>query len=201
MELYYRFQYEISWIETEFLDAQSKLITKFREKNYQTLAAEMAVIRLYDAWARFSRNLIIQSAAGKTTSASGRLLIRAKYIKNISDVVPYLISTYKKKKYEPSWAVPSECIDAVNRLNIQNKSTIINAFGSTNSPIEEIRLVRNFFAHRGEFSANSIRQSAWWQRNIDLDAMGLLYRQTYGGVSVFQRWIGKLEIVAMAAIQ
>jgi hypothetical protein len=112
----------------------------------------MSVIRLYDAWARYSRELIILSAWGNSVTLSGAVVPAV--VKRRSDVIPTLLATYtKRRQYEPKWASATECIDAASRLKIANLGTIAAALGATNSPAEEIRNVRNYYAHRRQGAA------------------------------------------------
>ena len=165
------------------------------------LSAEMAVIRLYDAWARFCRELVILSAGGAPHTANGIPVPRAPGIRGIKDVIPTLMQTYSRRRFEPGWARGSECIDAAVRLRINNLMTVQAAIGATNSPAEELRLVRNFFAHRSLSSAQEIYQQNWHPSGNRLNIENLTARMTTGGVTVMESWILNLQIVAEVAIQ
>src|SRR5260370_15756449 len=89
-----RLRLEAAWLEHEFLQA----VNNGRHRHTQ-LTAEMVVIRLHDAWARFCRELIILSAFGHTHTLSGVPLAPCSAaITSRNLVVPTLFSTYKKKK-------------------------------------------------------------------------------------------------------
>ena len=95
-----RLRLEMAWLCAEFKKAAS--VPTNRQSQ---LACEMAVIRLYDSWARFCRDAVIISAYGKTTTLSGTEL-RASSLSTItakSQVIPVLQSTFKKRPHEPDW--------------------------------------------------------------------------------------------------
>jgi hypothetical protein len=142
-----RLSSELAWLREEFLAASAS-----RRTRREQLAAEMAVIRLQDAWARFCRELIIMSASGNSVTLNGSVVPAV--IRKRSDVVPALLATYKKRRqYEPKWERAVDCIDAATRLKVANLGTLAAALGSTNSPADEIRHIRNFYAHRRQGAA------------------------------------------------
>ncbi len=165
------------------------------------LSAEMAVIRLHDSWARFSRELVICSAGGNGVTESGIHLPKAPNITGDGDVIPKLISTYKKRSNEPSWFSAKECIDAAKRLNVQNYQNILVSIGSSNSPSEDIRIVRNFYAHRCKNTAEKIRNRHWFDYKMRLRPEFILEFKVTGGISMFELWIIQLQAVAKSAIQ
>src|SRR4051812_28276184 len=85
---------------------------------------EMCVIALYDAWARFCRALVIASAADSPRTLKGNKIPRAPGIRRKADVIPSLLSTYGRRKFEPRWADATETIDAAKRIGIRNEQTI-----------------------------------------------------------------------------
>lgn len=193
-----RLRLESAWLQHEFLQA----VKNGRHRRTQ-LTAEMVVIRLHDAWARFCRELIILSAFGRTRTLSGVPLAPCSAaITSRSLVVPTLFSTYKKKKirFEPRWADATECINAGQRLLIRNLSTVAGALGAINSPAEDIRRVRNFYAHREKETArDAIATNAFSTRShpeiFDLAAY------TSGNVRVIESWVTNLVLVATSAAQ
>lgn len=138
---------EVTWLREEFHAASARTPAR-REQ----LTAEMAVIRMHDAWARYCRELVILSASGDTLTLSGVVVPAA--IKRRMDVIPTLLAAYPRKRwFEPKWASAAECIGAAKLLKIANLATLAGALGATNSPAEEIRNVRNYYAHRGQGTA------------------------------------------------
>lgn len=166
----------------------------------EQLACEMVVVRLYDAWARFCRELVIVSACGNATTRSGDLLSPAPKIRGRASVIPTLIATYPKRRYEPKWAIASECIDAAQRLKVVNLATISAALGCVSSPAKEIQTIRNFFAHRGDTTARLASDSGRFGAPGRPRVWGL-NSYTPGGRTVMESWVEELSVVAVAAIQ
>lgn len=187
---------ESLWLEKEFLWA----VASGRSRHTQ-LACEMAIIRLHDAWARFCRQLIILSAFGRTTTLGGVQLppcsstITKKHL-----VIPTLLSTYKKRSFEPRWADAKECIDAGQRLVIANVSTVAAALGAINSPADDIRRIRNFYAHRGMDTARDALATNVFS-NLTCPEIFDLALYTTGGNRVIESWTSSLSLVAVAACQ
>lgn len=165
------------------------------------LPAEMCLIRLYDAWSRFCRELVIVSAACRPYTAGGTRLPKAPGISNTSDVIPALLSTYRRRIYEPKWGRASDCIDAASRLGIANTSTITGALGAVSSPERELRITRNFFAHRSEWAANEIRSLHWYISGMSFSIEDLPGQKVQGGITLFEHWVSNLRTIAEAAIQ
>jgi len=157
----------------------------------------MAVIRIYDAWARYSRELIVLSAWGNSLTLSGVVLPAV--VKKRSDVIPTLLATYRKKKYEPKWASATECIDAANRLKIANLGTLAAALGATNSPAEEIRNVRNYYAHRRESAAARAMACGVFMGSKPIVFDLAAYKSA--GQTTLDSWIKGLMLVATSASQ
>ncbi len=75
-----------------------------------------------------------------------------------------------------------------------------SALGASNSPAEEIRIVRNFYVHRGKDTA-ALVQSHPSFRNRPLNWMSLLSHLAGPGVTRMELWVVRLRSVARAAIQ
>jgi hypothetical protein len=192
-----RLKGELDWLEREFLRAASA--GNFRNNQ---LACEMAVIRLYDAWARFCRELIVCSAFGRTVTLSGAFLppchpsVRRRHF-----VIPRLLATPGKKyRFEPRWADATECILAAQRLAIANFPTISAALAASNSPAEDIRRARNFYAHRAKKTAQESGATNLFSHRLRLEVFDLI-AYTTGGVRVIESWANNLNLVAKAAAQ
>lgn len=188
-----RLSSELAWLRQEHHAASLASKRTRREQ----LAAEMAVIRMHDAWARYCRELVILSATGNTATLNG--VIVPEVIRRRSDVVPILLATYKKQKYEPRWEKATECIDAASRLKVSNLTTLTAALGAANSPAEEIRLVRNFYAHRKRGAAARALECNGFKgpRPVVFDLAS--YRNA--GETYIDSWSSGLVLVATAASQ
>jgi hypothetical protein len=168
---------------------------------HSQLACEMAVVRLHDAWARFCRELIVLSAFGRTVTLGGTPLPRHRLIKRYGLVIPTLLETPGKGyRFEPRWADATQCIDAAQRLAIANFSTVSAALGATNSPAENIRRARNFYAHRKKGTALESGATKLFASQARLEVLDLA-AYTSGNIRVIESWVSNLNLVAMAAAQ
>lgn len=164
------------------------------------LARELCAIRLLDAWARFCRELVVWSASRRPVTGSGRALPLAPGITGPQQVVPTLLASYAKKKYEPRWHDAGECIDAAKRLGLANLSTISLALGVTPSPADDLRAVRNFAAHRCYDTADKLQRllkSLGLPKNATPEQV--LQQPVSGGSCAFVTWLYQLRLIAKNA--
>lgn len=161
-------------------------------------AREMCVLRLHDAWSRFNRRLVVEIAAGNAMTLGGIALRPAFGIKRRSDVIPALLATYKNRKNEPNWYAANDSLDAAARLKLANLGTLQGALGSTNSPAEDIRKVRNFFAHRSERTVADYRTTKIWA-TTKLRPDRALSHVVSGGGTIFDDWVSSLDLISVAA--
>ena len=170
----------------------------------EQLTCEMCVIRLHDAWARFCRELVVLSAYAQPLTAQGHRVPRTGGIKSRRDVIPALIATYPRRKTEPPWHFPRECIDAARRLSVSNNSTIASGLGLSfpQSPTNQLTQMRNFLAHRNTDTAQDVAQVAI---NLGMPNIGhphlLVASVMPPGVPLFVLWAERLGLMAWLAIQ
>ena len=198
---YRRFLAETAWLLTAFDARLAGLNAAHPLGQLHRLGGEMAVIRLHDAWGRFCRELIISSAGCRPFTASGVRLAVPPGIRGRRDVIPFLLSTYRQRTYEPKWAVSGDCLSAAQRIGIANLATVVAAIGSTNSPAEDLRRVRNFFAHRGKWSADQVRFNCTFSVGSQLTLEALVGQLVPPGITRMEAWVIDLRIVADAAVQ
>lgn len=200
VDLYHRFYVETDWLLNDC--AHSLTVVYLHDENERTfrLSGEMAIVRLHDAWSRFCRRLIIMSAGYEPYTRSGVKLRLAPGIKKPADVIPVLLSKYKKARYEPKWYNAIDCCSAANQLLIQNRSTIIAALGATSSPSNEVRLVRNFFAHRGKDTADLLRSHLSSVGTSSICLEDLAGEIISPGIMRVEHWVNDLRLIAEAAI-
>jgi len=166
----------------------------------QHLVAEMCVIRLHDAWVRFCRELVVTSAYAKPLTAQGRRVPRVPGVKRRDQVIPELPATYP-------WHMSARCLDAARRLKVSNYSAISSGIGvsfpdMSPSPNDQVRLVRNFFAHRHQESAGKALEIA---RSLNIPGVthprSLVIATVPPGISVFRLWANRLLWMAYLSIQ
>jgi hypothetical protein len=191
-----RLKGESEWLQDEFLRA-----TIVGNQRQTRLACEMAIIRLYDAWARYCRELIVLSAFGRTITLSGMPIPPSHpAIKRCHLVIPTLqIMSGTGWRFEPRWADATKCIQAAQRLAIANFATVSAALGAANSPAEDIRRARNFYAHRKKGTAQeSGATNLFVNRRLEVFDLAAY---TSGNVRVIESWVNNLNLVALAAAQ
>ena len=159
----------------------------------------MSVIRLYDAWSRYCRELVVVSALGRVNTLGGSYLTPIAGVTNRKQVIAKAITTASGKMRWVKWGDASDCLLVCTKLGIANLNTVASALGANNTASEELRKVRNFFAHRGSgtnemaMKTNRFpvvkRPSAW-----ELAISG-------GGLTTFEIWVNNLEATAEAAAQ
>lgn len=194
-----RFVLEATWLVQEFSAACPPARSPIPDYSDQ-LICEMTVIRLHDAWARFCRELVIMSACGRVNTLGGTRLSPAPGITSRRVVIPSLIATYRKRRFEPHWADATECIDAAQRLRVTNLPTIAGALGAIGSPADELRKVRNHYAHRSESSAADATSTGHFV-HVCHPFVFELGAYVTGGVRRIEAWSLGLQSVAKAAIQ
>jgi hypothetical protein len=167
----------------------------------QQLACEGAVIKLQDRWAHFCRELVLNSAVGAVRTTQGNFIVRR--FGTEYEALKALRATFtgkskKRPDWEPRWFDPGEAIDAAQRLRVVNFGTVSAALGSTPSPLDDLRAVRNFFAHRGKLAGSTARVRLGLCTTADLHSY--LAFPLLGGALRFESWVLTLQIIARAAV-
>lgn len=162
---------------------------------------EMCVVRLLDAWARFCRDLVLISASQQPLTSSGTRLPLAPGIKRRKDALRVLRAVYTRFPWEPRWIDAQACLSAANLLKIANYSTLSAGLAVTPSPVEDLRKLRNFLAHKNEGTAAEVRTTAV---NIGVgnssDVIGILQSDPTGsGANTIQSWIQQLQAMSEIA--
>lgn len=163
------------------------------------------VVSLWDAWNRYMRNLYLTSAAGESTGVSGTV-----YAPAVARTEPESLSELRAAarlkgsgialaKDEPKWFMTSSVYAIASCLGLANGSVIANALTQTNVllgggfwvpiPLEEIRRVRNYIAHKSRGVAESLLQEMGPGVS---DLSGYLRQPTRGGSTRFDDWCDAL---------
>lgn len=188
------FQLECYWISTAFRKASS---SRIKEREMQ-LAAEMAVMRIHDAWARYCREQILLSAVGNHQSLSGLRITPALGVTSRNAALLTLLRG-NLNNWEPRWADATKAISAATALAISNLPTISSALAAVDNPAEDVRRVRNYFAHRTSRTASeAIATGLFPSGRPNVWDLGL---PTHAGVNTIEHWSGRFELVAVAMIQ
>lgn len=165
---------------------------------------EAAAILLQDQWNSFCRDLIIGSWRGGVTTMGGVNLPSRTGPTGEAVALTALRATYtgKQKKsgnWEPKWFDALAAIDAARRLAVPNFNSVVAGIGITPSPLDELRAVRNYFAHRGRETVT--RLAPFVPAGVsDAAVHALITGTTLGGAMVLERWASELDTMARAAV-
>lgn len=162
---------------------------------------EHIVMQLQNVWELYVREFVLNSAVGNASDKSGPVksllpdLIRSK--EHASYV---LISKYKKRRNEPDWYKPADIVDAVVKLDLTNQPKIIGAVGATPWPLDDLRHVRNFIAHRSKRAAEEVRGLPWFgqQNRIAVETTAFAYLP--GGATNIEVWAQQIKDVGTAML-
>ena len=178
--------------------------TNVPNNQYKPYIQEMCVIKFYDIWERFCRELIFLSAYAEPVSLNGKRIPRLTGVLKRSDVITRL-QGIRKIQNRPihmiRWGDPSVTIPVAQSLGIRNFSNISLALGVTPSPLQDLRHIRNFIAHRNEHTAHNVHQIAV---NIGIapthDVLNILNLPFPPGVTTFELWLIQIRNIARNAV-
>lgn len=161
--------------------------------------AEHITFQLQNVWEQFVRNFILVSATGAAQGSSGPVSSSVPYNFRSREAAGHYLLQITRERFEPKWYRPLDAIKAGRRLGIGNLSNISAAIGSTPWPLEDLRLIRNFFAHRSKSSALEIRALAWFTGDeISVETTVVPY--AVGGVRRFESWCAAMKAVSRAMV-
>lgn len=197
---------ESSWLQDQFeLAVEKRLDSDYSIDEMRTwrLAGEMCLVRAQDSWARFCRELIVSSAYAQPITIDGRTVRRAENISTRQDVENAIhVLFHKKRTREPEWHIAREAIDAAQKIGLTNRDYISAALGATPSPMEDIRPLRNYVAHRSARSRSLVMAVAQRHNVGDVqDALEVAAFAPQSGPLLFRRWMTQLQRMAWAALR
>lgn len=165
------------------------------------LGREGALIQLQDYWATFVRGVVLTSATKKIVTASGNRFSNP--YPDEPAALQALRSTFsgqagKPPWWEPTWFDPVQVIDAANRLALPNAAQLSLGYGMTPSPLEEMRAIRNFFAHRTKRTASQVSRVVGVKNSEEMH--NFLAAPVVGGATRFEQWAAQLSIMARTMV-
>ncbi|GAB6967697.1 hypothetical protein JCM25156A_17340 [Komagataeibacter kakiaceti JCM 25156] len=141
-------------------------------------------------WELFVRNLILDSATGNFENGNGLIISRSyPSLRSREEAAHRLIGTYRRQQFEPDWYLPTRAIDASMRLGVSNQPQIAAELGVTPWPIEELRHVRNFIAHKSKRSALAVRGTGIIGASAKIDVLEAALQYGTGGAKRYIEWI------------
>lgn len=168
-----------------------------KKTSEQIFAAEKALIEIQIEWEHFVRNLILDSATGNFENSSGPIASRRHpRLRSREAAAHILIETYRNRVFEPDWYLPAQAIDASIRLDVSNQPQIAAELGLTPWPIDELRHVRNFIAHRSKRSALSVRATGIIRAPDGIDVLEAALQYSDGGAKRYIEWINFAKAAA-----
>jgi hypothetical protein len=133
-------------------------------------AVAFCVIETLNTWAGFARSFYL-SCVFRARRASGTRVTLGKetHIRRPEQAIAFAVLTIRGTGYvkgrkgawrwsdEPKWYDPAVITRISPRLALSNHSQIQKAFGVPTAAFSEMPVLRNFYAHRNEDTANRVR--------------------------------------------
>jgi hypothetical protein len=164
----------------------------------------MVLVELHDAWSRFTRDVVCLSTFASPKTLLGATVAPSPGFTSRSAVLLHLQTTWGVKPkwttWEPHWYDAAEALKATQLLRLSNRATVSASLGAVDNPEADVRVVRNFLAHRGPNTAAKV--SAFAQRmNLgrDVNVDHLLHSTVAPGRSLLDDWVFAFRRVAQAA--
>lgn len=182
---------------TQTLEAEAGLLSLRRKLTIQERRqSEHLVYQLQIVWECFVREYVVNSALGKHNDRNGPTEARiARFFSSKEAVANYIVAS-GRSRYEPKWYSSQEVIAVANRLRLSNFSDISAAIGVTPWPLEDLRLIRNFFAHRSKFAAIKVRNIPWFNNTDDILVENTAFEYSSNGVLHFEEWARHMRLTA-----
>jgi len=202
------FRDEVTEIEQVFCLSAGATSVSSRVVDYDP-RDDGCVVSLWDSWNRFMRGLILSCASTQVIGTSGRIYAPAR-VQSEAQTVVLLVRASKSRSNsiramagEPSWYDQRGLADVVNELRLSNGQQIVMSVTSSSvslgegflasNPIEEVRTVRNFIAHKND--ATLARARTYMTGHVTNHTHELMV----GGVSRFRQWVDTFVAIAETA--
>ncbi|MEU1718443.1 hypothetical protein [Nocardiopsis dassonvillei] len=207
------FKSEINQIESLFLSGENPTKVLAFQVPYSPLI-DGCIVSLWDAWNRYIRSLFLASCSGEVVGLSGT---RYKPQKPLSEATALSILKKESKKKgssfrtidgEPSWYKVQSLADIGNALGITNNNVILASISSSSveiesgqsipNPLEEIRNIRNFIAHK---NSNTLSRAQKYMTPGTIEVSIHCHQKTFGGIARFSSWVDTMDSIAEAAAE
>lgn len=175
-----------------------------------TPTEEGCLFAVWDAWTRFLRALTVSSCGVGVLGLSGKCYT-ASTPRTEAQVLDFLVANKKGRNFgiingEPKWNNPLYLADIANALALPNGQTIVSAITASSvvlgpvvvmSPLEEVRMARNFAAHKNPSTLADIEAFA----PAVFTTLSAHLRGSRSGVEAFSEWKECFCALAEAAAQ
>ena len=161
---------------------------------------EWCALYLHDAWARFCRSLVLESAFASPTTLSGRLVPPVVSSEQLALSAVRKAFKHGGPAWEPQWASPADAVRAAVALSVSNRGQVSAGLGASPNPADDLRLVRNFIAHRNRRTAFELHSLGLRLRAPVGDAVNsLLGMPSPPYSSLFEQWSYELTTIGAVA--
>lgn len=173
-------------------------IDRVRDKTpEQVFIAERALIQIQIEWEHFVRGLILDSATGSFSNSAGRVYSTTfSSIRSREAAAHKLVSLFPRSNKEPDWYLTPKAIDAAMKLGVSNLSQIAAELGVTPWPMDDLRHLRNFIAHKSKNAALKVRTSGITIASKRIEALTLSLQYGVSGDKNYMTWVGFSKGVA-----
>lgn len=195
-DLFISFELELRSIENSFSKCRSHSFVPALPVTYKA-TEDGCLVSLWDAWNRFLRSAVITSASGTVTGIGGSNYIPIKN-RSESQLLRFITSQHNSQNFgikngEPKWLDKTILSSIIPVLGLANSSELLAGLKNTITisgkplfdPIEEIKICRNFTAHKGVKTFNAMKLNTL-DKFIDLPSYT---REVIDGKERFSIWI------------
>ncbi len=204
-----RFRDELDEVESIFSSCHGGSAVRSYRIPYMP-TEDGCLVSLWDAWNRFLRALCLTSCRGPTQGLSGTIYFPTAAMTE-AQAYARIINSKKGRSYsltagEPKWYNAAGLPDLTAVLGLANDTVIVGAVTastlqlgpiSIENPLEEIRLCRNFVAHKTDAT---LREAQVVAGSAFPDLMTHV-RAKRSGVETFSEWKEACLALAEAAAQ
>lgn len=203
------FRAEASEIEEAFLASQDcHHVTQYMVPYAPHV--DGCVVSLWDAWNRFLREVVLLSCSDTIIGSRGGIYTPIMK-RNEEEVLNYLSANAGRLGVrvidrEPNWYNVTQLAAITSEFGLANSSQIIGAVGVSSielgsagtiaNPIEDVRTVRNFIAHKTKSNLMKVQRLALPSASEHVHSY--LWSKTVGGVERFSEWVTAMCVGADA---
>ncbi len=157
---------------------------------------EHATINLLNIWSEFNGDLLLLFANGGFTTFSGTRITASNSFSR-ETLEAHLRSVFGggRNNWFASYHASTQMVGYINRINPSNRNILVSSIGSTNNCSQDIRCIRNFFAHKNENTLAKVKTAF-----NTYDARSVIH-DTIGYIPRWKHWSASLLVVAEACLQ
>lgn len=151
-------------------------------------SALFSAVRLQFLWGEFCKRIIIESALGNVSTASGRTLSTRKKRQDIELDVKRV-----------RWHLREEPSKIAFKWRIENYDQVTSGLALAYAPIDEVNRFRNYLVHPGKNSRGKL--VSFHRISLNFDPYGFLSEIIPGGISRFENWVDVMRVAAYESVK